>query len=54
MAIPKSESVSKVDLLNPVLSICKFSFKLPLQTSTKGAALKSPSGDLGVQMVTGL
>jgi len=27
---------------------CKFTFISPLQTSPEGAALKSPSGDLGV------
>jgi hypothetical protein len=33
------------------LSNCKFTFSLPLQTSPEGAALKSPSGDLGVLTV---
>ena len=34
------------------LSNCKFTFISPLQTSPEGAAMKSPSGDLGVLIVS--
>ena len=46
------EVVSKVKISQMQLSNCKFNFISPLQTSPKGAALKSPSGDLWVLTVS--
>jgi hypothetical protein len=42
------EAILKVRFLFIELTNCTQDFVLPLQTSPEGAALKSPSGDLGV------